>query len=68
MLYYDRKDVSEVDVNKASESKECDACHYWYFLDKEFKSRPHVCNGCHDVLTMDTNLSDIAILNIHGTY
>ena len=33
MLHYDRIDVSEgTDVNKASESKECDMCRYWYFL------------------------------------
>ena len=31
MLYYDRTDVSEgIYVNKTSESKECDICHYWY--------------------------------------
>ena len=37
MLYYDRIDISEaIDVNESSESKECDICHYWYFLDKEF--------------------------------
>ena len=35
MLYFDRIEVSEkTDVNKTSESKECDICHYWYFLDK----------------------------------
>ena len=34
MLYYDRIQVFEgTDVNKTSESKECDLCHYWYFLD-----------------------------------
>ena len=26
----------------------------------------HVCNGCHDVLMMSMNLSDIAILNINS--
>ena len=36
MLYYDKTDVSEgIDINKASASKECDTCHYWYFLNKE---------------------------------
>ena len=35
MLYDDRIDVSEGnDVNKTSESKEYDICHYWYFLNK----------------------------------
>ena len=32
MIYYDRVDVSEgIDVNKTSESKEGDICHYSYF-------------------------------------
>ena len=26
----------------------------------------NVCNGCHDVLMIFVNLSDIAILNING--
>ena len=37
MLCYDRIDISEaIDVNEPRESKECDMCHYWYVLDKEF--------------------------------
>ena len=33
MVYFDRLEVSEgTDVNKTSKSKECDICHYWYFL------------------------------------
>ena len=66
MLYYDRTDnVSEgIDFIKTSEPKECDICHYWYFLDKGFKFQPNVCNGYHDLLMMSMNLSDIAILNI----
>ena len=64
MLCYDRTDVSEeTEVNKASLSKECDACHYWYFLDYSFKFQPIVCNRCHDLLIMSINLSDIAILD-----
>ena len=32
MLYYDRIEVSDgIDVNKTSESKVYDICHYWYF-------------------------------------
>ena len=35
MLYYDRIEVSEgTDVNKTSDSKESDICHYWYTIDK----------------------------------
>ena len=37
MLYYDTADVSEgIDVNKTSESKEWDICHYWCFLNKDY--------------------------------
>ena len=60
MLYYDRIDISEaIDVNEPSKSKECDICHYWYFLDKKFKFQQDACNGCHDLLMMPMNLSGI---------
>ena len=63
MLHYDRIDVSDrIDVNSTSESKECDICHYWYFLNKEFTFQPYVCNRYHDSLMMSMNLSDIYIL------
>ena len=65
MSYYDRIDVSEeIDVNKTSGSKECDICHYWYFLNGGFTFQPNVCDGCHDLLMMSMNLTDIAILNM----
>ena len=69
ILYYNRIDVfKEIDVNKISASKECDICHYWYFLNFSFKFQPNVCNRSHDLLMMSINLSDIAILNIKGSY
>ena len=38
MQYCDRINVSEgINIDKTSESKECDICHYWYFLNKCFK-------------------------------
>ena len=38
MLYYDTIDVSErIDVNKTVPPKECNICHYWYFLNYSFK-------------------------------
>ena len=68
MLYYDRIDVSEgIDVNKTSASKECDVCHYWYFLNYSFKFQTNVCNRCHDLLMTSVNLSGIAILNIKSS-
>ena len=41
MLYYGR-----IDINKRSESKEYNMCHYWYFLNKRFNFKPNVCNEC----------------------
>ena len=46
MVYSDRMDLSEgIDVNKTTESKECDNCHYWYFLNKGFTFQSNVCKG-----------------------
>ena len=67
MLHFDRIDVSEgIDVNKTCASKKCNICHYWYFLNYNFKFQRNVCNRCHDLLMISMNLSDIAILNIKG--
>ena len=39
MLEYDRINISEgININKTNGSKECDICHYWYFLDKNFNN------------------------------
>ena len=65
MLYFDRIEVSEgIDINKTSESKECNICHYSYLLNKGFEFQPNVCNRCHDLLMISMNLGNIAILNI----
>ena len=68
MLYFDKIDISKgFDVNKKSVSKECDICHYCYFLYYSFKFQPNGCNRRHDLLVMFIKLSDIAILNIKGS-
>ena len=62
MICYDRIGVSEgIDVNKTSKLKECDICHYWYFLNKGFKFQPNTCN---ELFVMSMNVSHISILNI----
>ena len=67
MLQYEKIDVSEgIDVNKTSASKECELCHYWFFKDAGFKFEEHVCNGCHDLLTIAYLLENIVILNAKG--
>ena len=65
MLEYDRIDISEgIDINKTNASKECDICHYWYFLDKGFKYEPNPCNGSHDLMQKDLNFNDVAIVSV----
>ena len=67
MLQHKKFDISEgIDVNKRSGSKECELCHYWLFKDIGFKFEEHVCNKCHDLLTIAYSLKDIAILNAKG--
>ena len=67
MLQYQKVGVlEETDVNKTSASKECELCHYWFFKDIGFKFEEHVCNKCHDLLTIAYSLKDIAILNAKG--
>ena len=67
MLQYEKIDVSEgIDVNKTSASKEYELCHYQFFKDIGFKFEEHVCNKCHDLLTIAYSLKDIAILNAKG--
>ena len=61
MLQYEK-----IDVNKTSASKECELCHYWFFKDVGFKFEEHVCNKCHDLLTMAYSLKNIAILSAKG--
>ena len=36
------------------------------FLNKGFKFEADACNGCHDLLMLSINLSNIAVLNIEG--
>ena len=67
ILQYKKIDASEgIAVNKTSASKECQLCHYCFFKDVGFKFEEHVCNGCHDLLTIAHSLKNIAILSAKG--
>ena len=67
MLEYDRIDISErIDIDKTNKSKECDICHYWYFLDKIFNYEPYLCNGCHDLMQKVMIFNDVPIVSIKG--
>ena len=61
MLQYEKIDMSEgIDVNKTS-------TNYWFFKDVGFKFEDHICNGCHDLLTIAYSLKNMAILSAKGT-
>ena len=62
MLEYDR-----IDINKTNASKEYDICHHWYFLDKNFKYEPYLCNGCHDLMQKAINFNNVIIVSVKGS-
>ena len=65
MLEYDRICISKgIDINKTNESEECGICHYWQFLDKRFKYKVYLCNGCHDLMQKAMNFNDVTIVSI----
>ena len=69
MLQYEKIDVSEgIDVNKTSASKECELCHYWFFKDVGFKFEEHVCNRCHDLLTIAYSLKKYSDIERKRSY
>ena len=60
-----RIDISEgIDINKRNASKECDICHYWNFLDKNFKYEPYLC---HDSMQKAMNFNEVAIVSVKGS-
>ena len=68
MLEYDRIDIFEgIDAKKTNTSKECETCHYWYFLDKGFKYEPYLCNGCHDLMQKAITFNDVVIVSVKGS-
>ena len=67
MLEHDRKDISDgIDIDKTNASKECDICHYWYFLNRGFKYEKYLCNVCHNFYTKIMNFNDVVIASIKG--
>ena len=54
-------------MNKTKASKECDICHYCYFINKNFKDEQYLCNGCHDLMQKAMNSNDVAIVFAEGS-
>ena len=66
MFHYDRIDLSEgIDLTKSGNSKECIVFHYWYF-SHWFEFQNYFSNGCHDLMMLCLNFSDIAIITVIG--
>ena len=51
-------------MSKTNKSTECDICHYWYFLDKNFNYEKYLYNGCHDLMQRAMNFNDVANVSI----
>ena len=63
MLEYDRIDISEgIDVN---ENILCSLCKSYYFLDKNFKYGPYLCDGCYYMSMKVNSMQNLAIV-YHG--
>ena len=68
MLGYERINVPDgIDLNKSNKSKECDICHYCYFLDKNFNYEPYLCNICHNLMQKAMNFNDVTVLSVKGS-
>ena len=64
MLYCDRIDISKAtDLAKSNRSKECMISQYWFF-NHGFKFQDSIYNGCHDLMMLCLNISDIAIITV----
>ena len=70
MLEYDRNDISEGnDINKCEgTSRECSLCKFYYFLDKNFKYGPYLCDGCYDMSMKAVSMQNLTIVNHNGNY
>ena len=70
MLEYDRIDISEgIDINMCKEtSRKCSLCKFYYFLDKNFKCCPCLCDGCYSMSMKAVSVQNLTIINHNGNY
>ena len=70
MLEYDRIDISEgIDINKCEEtSRECSLFKFYYFLDKNLKYGPYLCDGCYNMFMKTVSMQNLTIINHNGNY
>ena len=70
MLEYDRIDISEdIDIKKCKgTSRECSLCKFSYFLNKNFKYGPYLCDGCYEMSMKAVSMKNLAIINQNGNH
>ena len=65
MIEYERIDISEgINFDMLDKSKECMVCHYYYFLDKNFRYGPYLCDGCYNIIQRCNKFKNIAIVHV----
>ena len=70
MLEYDKINISEgIDINKCEKtSRKCSLCKFYYFLDKNFKYGPYLCDDCYDMSMKAVSMQNLTIINHNGNY
>ena len=65
MLEYDRIDIFEgINIKNCKETSiECNLCKCYYFLDKNFKYGPYLCDGCYDMSMKAVSMQNLTIIN-----
>ena len=64
MLYYHRIDLSKrIDLTKNKNSKEY---IFYHHFNHGFKYQKYVYNGCHNLLMLCFNISDITTITVKG--
>ena len=67
MIKYDRIVMSEgIDVNKTNGSSGCIFCHYWFFLEINFRFQLNVCDRCHDLMQKAVSFNEAVIVFVKG--
>ena len=49
-------------------SRKCCLCKFYYFLDKNCKCCPYLCNGCYDMSMKAVSVQNLTIINRNGNY
>ena len=61
------KDLIEV-YNDHDNGGECSLCKFYYFLDKNFKYGPYLCDGCYDIFIKTLSTQNLTIISHNGNY